>query len=721
MIELLEHNKETYERLCNVLEDNNKCALVQATGTGKSYIAGKYIEEHANTALILVPTNAIADAWNDLLSEIKQEVDIVTYQAFAKEPQNYLDYDLVISDEMHHLGSDVWGKKFVETYLQGESHKIIGLTATEIRYLDNSRDMAEEIFENIRVDGCDLPTAINTGVLPTFKYVSALYCDESDFDEWKEKAGKIKDIKTQTELKGKLDVCIKNMVSVKQAVNENLTDDYKKIIVFLNNVESKETALEMFRDVFPTANFYDVDYSKQRTANNEQINSFKSDSNRAVLFAVDMLNEGIHIKGTDCVIMFRKTVSPQVYLQQLGRGLASGTDKMPIIFDFVANVHNINAKSEQAGNNNIIQKWNKKLLENRSILVKSYISEIESVLSDINERIRRKPFTIEEDYYLKENYGKLSTREMSENLGREVWAIQRRLLVLGISHNEKSAEYTEEEINFLKENYGKMSCVEMGKILGRTPQGVNYKCVSLGIANERPNFYSKEEDDFIKENYKNMAHKEIAEVLGRTWQSVGGRIKKLNLERRTVEKYTEDEDRIIIEEYGKIPTDEIAKKLNKTAMSINQRARRIGVSNSGSRLWTDDEENFLKKNYSRLGALEISKILNRSKSGVLAKASSIGITTLKSYSEFEDNFIKENWGVLTSYEIAEKINRPRGGVCQRARALGIAKNPKYSSEELFYIKENYGKEKIKDIAEHLNRTPKSVSAKISEMKLDGDI
>lgn len=387
MIELLEHNKETYKRLCDVLEDNNKCALVQATGTGKSYIAGKYIEEHANKALILAPTNAIADAWGDLLNETKQEIDTITYQAFSKEPNNYLDYDLVIADEMHHLGSDVWGKKFVETYLQSENHKIIGLTATEIRYLDNSRDMAEEIFENIRVDGCDLPTAINTGVLPTFKYVSALYCDESDFDEWKEKAGKIKDIKTQTELKGRLDVCIKNMVSVKQAVNENLTDDYKKIIVFLNNVESKETALEMFRDVFPTANFYDVDYSKQRTVNNEQISRFKEESNRAVLFAVDMLNEGIHIKGTDCVIMFRKTVSPQVYLQQLGRGLASGTDKIPVIFDFVGNIRNFELKlhNDIDSENYFVREINKKISKKRKeIVIRTYQKNIEDCLKEID-------------------------------------------------------------------------------------------------------------------------------------------------------------------------------------------------------------------------------------------------------------------------------------------------------------------------------------------------
>lgn len=447
MIELLEHNKETYKRLCSVLEDNNKCALVQATGTGKSYIAGKYIEEHANTALILVPTNAIADAWRDLLSESEQEVDIITYQAFAKEPQNYLDYDLVIADEMHHLGSDVWGKKFVETYLQSENHKIIGLTATEIRYLDNSRDMAEEIFENIRVDGCDLPTAINTGVLPTFKYVSALYCDESDFDEWKEKAGKIKDIKTQTELKGRLDVCIKNMVSVKQAVNENLTDDYKKIIVFLNNVESKETALEMFRDVFPTANFYDVDYSKQRSSNNEQIGKFKADSNRTVLFAVDMLNEGIHIKGTDCVIMFRKTVSPQVYLQQLGRGLASGTDKIPVIFDFVGNINSsISLISQES--NDFVGIINSGILDKeKKIVVKTYLKSIEDCVKEIDVLFEN-PYTEEEIEFIKNNHRLMSYSKIAERLGRSKASVRQKIHELGIS--KKPNIKTEEIKNIIE-------------------------------------------------------------------------------------------------------------------------------------------------------------------------------------------------------------------------------------------------------------------------------
>lgn len=530
MIELLEHNKETYKRLCDLLENNNKCALVQATGTGKSYIAGRYIEEHAETSLILVPTNAIADAWEELLAGTEKEVNIITYQAFAKEPKNYLDYDLVIADEMHHLGSDVWGKKFVETYLQSENHKIIGLTATEIRYLDNSRDMAEEIFENMRIDGCDLSTAINTGVLPTFKYVSALYCDESDFDEWKEKAEKIKDIKTQTELKGRLDVCIKNMVSVKQAVNENLTDDYKKIIVFLNNVESKETALEMFKDVFPKANFYDVDYSKQRTANNEQINKFKEDGNRAVLFAVDMLNEGIHIKGTDCVIMFRKTVSPQVYLQQLGRGLASGTDKTPVIFDFVGNENlKLKAKYEAEESAEIINRIDGNLDKEHKIIFKTYLSDIENCINSICS-LCFNYFKEDEIAFIKENYGKINTKEIAKILGRSKGVIHNLAARLGIAKTIEN--WTDKEIEIVRKEYasiGAKGIIEKYKI-SRSADSIRSKANSLGITVKSNDIWTDEQIRYLKENCTDKTYDEIAKYLGRSKNSVINKLRRMEID-----------------------------------------------------------------------------------------------------------------------------------------------------------------------------------------------
>lgn len=578
MIELIEHNKKTYKRLCDVLEENNKCALVQATGTGKSYIAGKYIEEHANTTLILVPTNAIADAWSNLLKENEKEVDIITYQAFAKEPNNFLDYDLVIADEMHHLGSEVWGKKFVETYLQSENHKIIGLTATEIRYLDNSRDIAEEIFENIRIDGCDLPTAINTGVLPTFKYVSALYCDESDFDEWKEKAGKIKDIKTQSELKGQLDVCIKNMTSVKQAVNENLTDDYKKIIVFLNNVESKEVALEMFKDVFPTANFYDVDYSRYRSENNEQINEFKADSKRAVLFAVDMLNEGIHIKGTDCVIMFRKTVSPQVYLQQLGRGLASGTDKTPIIFDFVGNINSFTSLISK-DNNDFIGIINNRISDKKKkIVVKTYLKSIDDCIKKIDVLFKNQ-YTEEEIEFIKNNYKLLGLTKTSEILQRDKQSVKKKAYDLGIS---RKTEINEEEIPNLIKSIEENGLRKTANEYGVREMGLYYFLKKRGLYREKTNKYDY--NRIQKDVKAGKSNKEILEKYKCSYSYLSTIRKRLDIKDETSlnkPHTTENELKIMIEEFNKGKSyTEIAKMIRKHPSTVGKNLKKNGYSRS---------------------------------------------------------------------------------------------------------------------------------------------
>lgn len=37
-----------------------------------------------------------------------------------------------------------------------------------------------------------------------------------------------------------------------------------------------------------------------------------------------MLNEGIHVDDVDGVILLRPTVSPIIYLQQIGRALSAG-------------------------------------------------------------------------------------------------------------------------------------------------------------------------------------------------------------------------------------------------------------------------------------------------------------------------------------------------------------------------------------------------------------
>lgn len=48
---------------------------------------------------------------------------------------------------------------------------MLGLSATHIRYLDNQRDMADELFDGCIASKMTLGEAIGRGILPTPKHV----------------------------------------------------------------------------------------------------------------------------------------------------------------------------------------------------------------------------------------------------------------------------------------------------------------------------------------------------------------------------------------------------------------------------------------------------------------------------------------------------------------------------------------------------------------------
>jgi len=62
-----------------------------------------------------------------------------------------------------------------------------------------------------------------------------------------------------------------------------------------------------------------------------------------LLFAIDMLNEGLHIADVGAVILLRPTESPIIFYQQIGRCLQVDVEHTPIIFDFVNNFKSIRA------------------------------------------------------------------------------------------------------------------------------------------------------------------------------------------------------------------------------------------------------------------------------------------------------------------------------------------------------------------------------------------
>ena len=100
--------------------------------------------------------------------------------------------------------------------------------------------------------------------------------------------------------------------------------------------------MDSCREVFPDAVHLDAHSKYSGKENAETYEQFESTDGDCFLYVVDILNEGIHLSGANVEIMFRRTRSPIVYLQQLGRILsASNAENDVIIFDFVANHMNM--------------------------------------------------------------------------------------------------------------------------------------------------------------------------------------------------------------------------------------------------------------------------------------------------------------------------------------------------------------------------------------------
>ncbi len=100
--------------------------------------------------------------------------------------------DYIILDEFHRCGAEMWGKG-VQTLLNlYEDVPILGLSATNIRYLDNQRDMADELFDGNIASEMTLGEAIVRGILPPPKYVISVYSYLKDLNKYRQRIRRAK-------------------------------------------------------------------------------------------------------------------------------------------------------------------------------------------------------------------------------------------------------------------------------------------------------------------------------------------------------------------------------------------------------------------------------------------------------------------------------------------------------------------------------------------------
>ncbi|MCD7833067.1 MAG: Helicase associated domain protein, partial [Lachnospiraceae bacterium] len=376
-VELYDHNQSAYDAAVDMMRQSGKAAIVHPTGTGKSFIGFRLCADHPQERILWlspseyifktqlenlkavtggeVPSNITFCTYAKLLWMSEAEIEeigrrsslkSVSGAAQAGEPGIKKEApSYIILDEFHRCGAQAWGQGVQKLLLTFPDTPVLGLSATNIRYLDNQRDMADELFDGNIASEMTLGEAIVRGILNPPKYVLSVYSCQQSLEKYEQRV-------RNTKNRAVRDACGRYLEDLRRSLEmadglddifaKHMTDRTGKYIVFCSNKEHMDEMmkhLEWFSKVDRNPRVYSV-YSSDPGAD-RAFDDFRADqdaSHLRLLYCIDALNEGVHVEGISGVILLRPTVSPIIYKQQIGRALSASKRNDAVIFDIVMNV-----------------------------------------------------------------------------------------------------------------------------------------------------------------------------------------------------------------------------------------------------------------------------------------------------------------------------------------------------------------------------------------------
>ena len=350
MEQLHEHNQRTYENICRMYgEGIQRVAVVQPTGSGKSLLMAKLIEDNPDSRFFVLSTShKINDQFKSKLDEeTLKRIDFNIYcnmPNMKQETMESLQPDYIFLDEMHRALAKEWSKGINVLLEMYPNAKVLGLSATPIRYLDRCRNVVEELFNGNLACDMSLSQAILDGILPMARYVCGVYSYEKDTESLNKKIAKsCNSDEEKKELLEQVKVLKQNLDKangVSETIKKYVVSGNEKFVVFLKDTthlrDMKPVIEKWFTDAGFTVRMYEVHC--KNVDKDKEFQAFKEDTGEGVklCLSVNMVAEGIH-GDIDGVIMLRETMSPNLYFQMIGRAFSCGKKTIPLIFDLVAN------------------------------------------------------------------------------------------------------------------------------------------------------------------------------------------------------------------------------------------------------------------------------------------------------------------------------------------------------------------------------------------------
>ena len=347
---LLPHNKTAYRKVMRAFETSDRTCVVHPTGTGKSYLIAA-VSESFKRVLILGPNTFVLDQVHSVLKWRKRGVEYMTYQTLNLTENPHTDYDLICLDEFHRAGAQEWGAAVDRLLEMNTEAKVFGTTATHIRYLDNERNMADELFGGNIASHITIAEAWNQNILPIPRYVSGLFRWDKTVSETQERIERSRSLSDKEKRERIFRLTNAHLhwelsYGMPTILKKHLDKDARRVIVFCGNIESlgqmHDEVVGWFREAgFAVASTCIMHSDLTDREQREQMKQFEDDTdNKGVklMFSVNMLNEGIHVPNVNAVLMLRTTSSRIIYMQQMGRCLTTANTAKPLVLDMVDNI-----------------------------------------------------------------------------------------------------------------------------------------------------------------------------------------------------------------------------------------------------------------------------------------------------------------------------------------------------------------------------------------------
>lgn len=330
-MKLMPHNQKAVKEIVSAyVRGARRIVYVSGVGTGKSFVFLGLTEYIKGRILYVVPKYAVQEniaAYGEFAS-VRDKVDFVTFNQFtddASAEKLLHGHELIVIDECHHLGSDLYGQVLSRAMCSDTSGRLyLGLTATPVRYRMKTtmpdgtvkKDVDISIFFDKTVRGISTFDAIRLGLMPPFQY--RLMIPDKD----------PKQIEKEYDHQVKARVNYEDSDEVMRSILKTFPRD--KWIVFFPSVSELKRNTPKIKSLFPG---YRTFYLYASLGNLKEVLDGVAKSEKAVILSVNMLLEGVHLSGITGIALYRNVTTVSTFQQMLGRVCSIGNTTQPLIVD----------------------------------------------------------------------------------------------------------------------------------------------------------------------------------------------------------------------------------------------------------------------------------------------------------------------------------------------------------------------------------------------------